>query len=724
VATRMVVERERERMAFVAASYWDVRGTFAAADGAEQRPFEAKLASLDGHRVATGRDFTDAGELRPAAQRAQVVHLDEAGATQLAEALREAPTRVTAVETKPYTRRPAAPFTTSTLQQEASRKLRMSARDTMRTAQGLYENGYITYMRTDSTALSGEAIAAARAQAVELYGAEFVPDRPRVYARKTKGAQEAHEAIRPAGNSFRTPAQVAGELSGAQFRLYELIWKRTVASQMSDARGSTATIRLGATAELPEGPRQAELTASGTVITFRGFLAAYEEGRDAERYSDTDEDERRLPQLTEGQGVEVREVLAEGHETTPPPRYTEASLVKALEEHGIGRPSTYASTISVITERGYVDRRGQSLVPTWLAFSVVRLLKENLPQLVDYDFTAAMEADLDRIATGEEDRVEWLTRFYRGDGERQGLQAQVSGLGDIDARAVNSIELGEGVTLRVGRYGPYLEGEVDGEPKRASVPEEIAPDELTPAKARELLETSMPDGRELGTDPDTGHPIVVKTGRFGPYVTEVLPEPAEDAPKAKKSAKAKPRTASLFKTMQPETITLDDALKLLSLPRTVGVDPETKEEITAHNGRFGPYLKKGSDSRSLPGDEEQLFTITLDEALAIFAQPKRGRGATAKPPLRELGTDPVTEAPVVLKEGRFGPYVTDGTTNASLRKGDEVDTITPERAYELLAERRAKAPAKKKPVRRTTKKTTTKKPAAKKTSTTKTTTKK
>ncbi len=512
VATRMVVERERERMAFVAASYWDVRGTFAAADGQEQRPFEAKLAALDGKRVATGRDFNDAGELRPAAQRAEVAHLDEAVATELAEALRTAQASVLAVETKPYTRRPAAPFTTSTLQQEASRKLRLSARDTMRTAQGLYENGFITYMRTDSTALSGEAIAAARSQASQLYGAEFVPDKPRVYARKAKGAQEAHEAIRPAGNTFRTPGQVAGELSGAQHRLYELIWKRTVASQMADARGSTATIRLSAQAALSAGTRVAELSASGTVITFRGFLAAYEEGRDAERYGDAEQDERRLPQLTEGQDVDTREVLAEGHETSAPPRFTEASLVKAMEDHGIGRPSTYAATISVITERGYVDRRGQALVPTWLAFSVTRLLEENLPQLVDYDFTASMESDLDRIAAGEEDRVAWLARFYRGEPDGQGLQAQVSGLGDIDARAVNSIDIGDGFTLRVGRYGPYLEIEVDGETKRASVPDEVAPDELTTDKARELLEASAADGRELGTDPATEHTIIAKTG--------------------------------------------------------------------------------------------------------------------------------------------------------------------------------------------------------------------
>src|SRR5690625_844908 len=476
VATRMVVERERERMAFRAASYWDVKGTCTGGREDDRRSFDARLVTLDGAKVATGRDFGDDGELRESARKANVVHLDEATATALATALEDAEARVVSMETKPYTRRPAAPFTTSTLQQEASRKLRMSARETMRTAQSLYENGFITYMRTDSSALSQEAIAAARAQATELYGADYVPAKPRIYAQKSKGAQEAHEAIRPAGDSFRTPAQVAGQLTGAQFKLYELIWKRTVASQMADARGSTATLLLRAEAALSEGTRQAELSASGTVITFRGFLAAYEEGRDADRYGEGGKDkETRLPRLAEGEPVDTESVVADGHETTPPPRYTEASLVKAMEERGIGRPSTYAATISVITDRGYVDRRGQALVPTWLAFSVVRLLEENLPRLVDYDFTASMESDLDEIAAGQEDRVEWLSRFYRGDGEGQGLRAQVENLGDIDARAVNSIDIGEGITLRVGRYGPYVETAGD-DAKRASVPDDIAPD--------------------------------------------------------------------------------------------------------------------------------------------------------------------------------------------------------------------------------------------------------
>jgi len=729
VATRMVVERERERMAFRAASYWDVKGTFTGGDdstGEGRRSFEARLVTLDGKRVASGRDFGDDGQLKAAAARAGTVHLDEARATDVATALEKVEARVVSMETKPYTRRPAAPFTTSTLQQEASRKLRMSARETMRTAQGLYENGFITYMRTDSSALSGQAISAARRQAAELYGAEYVPEKPRVYGAKAKGAQEAHEAIRPAGDSFRTPAQVAGQLSGAQFKLYELIWKRTVASQMADARGSTATVRLGADPTLADGTAaRAELTASGTVITFRGFLAAYEEGRDADRYDKDgkDDKETRLPVVAEGDVVVTEEVTAEGHETTPPPRYTEASLVKALEERGIGRPSTYAATISVIVDRGYVDRRGQALVPTWLAFSVVRLLEDNLPRLVDYDFTAEMESDLDRIASGSEDRVGWLTRFYRGDAatERPGLRNLVEGLGDIDARAVNSIDIGDGITLRVGRYGPYLEtAATEGqEGRRASVPDDVAPDELTVDLARELLERQADDGRELGTDPATGHTIIAKNGRFGPYVTEVLPEDddaAEAAPSGakkparKKVAKAKPRTASLLKSMQLETVDLDQALKLLSLPRVVGADPEGVE-ITAQNGRYGPYLKRGTDSRSLES-EEQMFDITLEEALAVYAQPKTRRGATAKPPLRELGEDPVSGKPVVVKDGRFGPYVTDGTTNATLRKDDDIESLTPERGFELLAEKRAKGPAKK-PAR----KPAARKPAAKKATT-------
>ena len=786
VATRLVVERERERMAFRSASYWGVEATFSTVLSAvdvtarQEASFTARLVTLDGRRVATGRDFNDDGQLRPAALKASAVHLHQVGATAVAEAIGRGEPRVVGVEDKPYKRRPAAPFTTSTLQQEASRKLRMNPRETMRVAQGLYENGFITYMRTDSTVLSGQAVAAARSQVAELYGAEYVPERPRVYASKSKGAQEAHEAIRPAGDHFRTPAQVSGELTGAQFRLYELIWKRTVASQMADAVGSTATV----TVEVPLTPAAGEsrdsgptfstagLTASGTVITFRGFLAAYEEGRDAERYQDDagaaakDSKDVRLPAMIAGQELAALDAEASGHETTPPPRYTEASLVKALEEREIGRPSTYAATMSTISDRGYVDHRGQALVPTWLAFAVTRLLEENFAELVDYDFTASMERDLDRIAAGEEDRVAWLRRFYNGQGasgaaveetapaageldaaaalRAQGLKGLVDNLGEIDARAVNSIEIGEGITLRVGRYGPYLE---DGEGKRANVPADVAPDELTVDKARELFARAADDGRELGVDPVSGHVIIAKDGRYGPYVTEVLPDPEEVAGTAAadsaaadgqsaskpartatstktrrtaKAAKPKPRTASLLRSMDLSTVTLEQALDLLSLPRVVGQDPESGADITAQNGRYGPYLKKGTDSRSLE-TEEQIFTVTLEQALEIFAQPKRRRGqAAARGPLRELGEDPATGKPVVIKDGRFGPYFTDGETNVTLRRGDDPATVTPERAFELLAEKRAKGPAKK----RTTRKTAAKKTTAKKTTAKKTTAKK
>ena len=794
VATRLVVERERERMAFRPASYWGVEATFSTVlspvdlTARQDASFTARLVTLDGRRVATGRDFNDAGELRPAAVKASAVHLHQVGATAVAEAVGRGEPRVAGVEDKPYRRRPAAPFTTSTLQQEASRKLRMNPRETMRVAQGLYENGFITYMRTDSTVLSGQAVAAARSQVAELYGTEYVPERPRVYASKAKGAQEAHEAIRPAGDHFRTPAQVSGELTGAQFRLYELIWKRTVASQMADAVGSTATV----TVEVPLTPAAGEsrdsgptfstagLTASGTVITFRGFLAAYEEGRDAERYQDDsgasakDAKDVRLPAMITGQELAALTAEASGHETTPPPRYTEASLVKALEEREIGRPSTYAATMSTISDRGYVDHRGQALVPTWLAFAVTRLLEENFTELVDYDFTASMERDLDRIAAGEEDRVAWLRRFYNGQGasdavaqeiaqaassgevdaaaasaaelRAQGLKGLVDNLGEIDARAVNSIEIGEGITLRVGRYGPYLE---DGEGKRANVPADVAPDELTVDKARELFARAADDGRELGVDPVSGHVIIAKDGRYGPYVTEVLPEPEEttEAVQAaaagmdgetvkgtakpaktkkttKKTAGPKPRTASLLRSMDLSTVTLEQALDLLSLPRVVGQDPESGADITAQNGRYGPYLKKDTDSRSLE-TEEQIFTVTLEQALELFAQPKRRRGqSAARGPLRELGEDPATGKPVVIKDGRFGPYFTDGEINVTLRRGDDPATVTPERAFELLAEKRAKGPTKKRTTRKTAaKKTTTKKTAAKKTATKKTATK-
>ncbi len=722
VATRLVVERERERMAFVPASYWDVTAQFEATQGQDAGgTFQARLTHVDGTRVATGRDFTDRGELKAR----DVVHLTEDAATTLAQSLTDAPATVASLDTKPYTRRPAAPFTTSTLQQEASRKLRMSSKTAMRVAQTLYENGYITYMRTDSPALSAQAISAARSQAADLYGTEFVPEKPRHYASKSKGAQEAHEAIRPAGDTFRTPAQVANVLSGDQFRLYELIWKRTVASQMADARGSTASVRIDVPGQVDGQTTTATFSASGTVITFRGFLAAYEEGRDVDRYDDGSQSDGRLPHMVEGDPLASRDVSADGHTTTPPPRFTEASLVKALEERGIGRPSTYASTISTIQDRGYVNNRGQALVPSWLAFSVIRLLEEHFSQLIDYDFTAQMESDLDEIAAGQEDRVNWLTQFYFGGagGDKAGLKELVEGLGDIDAREINTVSLGEGIVLRVGRYGPYIEqltaDTAEGEnPPRASVPDDIAPDELTLDVARDLLENQKDGDIELGSDPVSGHMIVAKSGRFGPYVTEIIPEPELDesmSAAAKKKAKAalpKPRTASLFKSHSLTTITLDEALQLLSLPRVVGVDPDTGTEITANNGRYGPYLKKGTDSRTITS-EEQLLTITLDEALEIYKQPKRGRGATASAPLRELGVDPTSEKPIVIKDGRFGPYVTDGKTNRTLPKDATVESVTFEQAVELLAEKRAKAP-----VKRATRTTAKKSTATKKTTTT------
>jgi DNA topoisomerase I len=725
VATRMVVERERERMAFRSASYWDVEGDFAPAGAgpSASNAFTARLTAVDGRKVATGRDFADDGRLRSD----KVVHLDAAGAQSVAEGTREADVVVSEVAEKPYTRRPSAPFTTSTLQQEASRKLRLNSQSTMRTAQRLYEGGYITYMRTDSTTLSSSAVSAARSQARDMYGADYVPETPRVYGKKSKNAQEAHEAIRPAGDRFRTPAQVAGELRGQEYALYELIWKRTVASQMADAKGSTATVRLRAT--LPDGTRggdgtayrAAEYSVSGTVITFRGFLAAYEEGRDESRYSGDEEGVgTRLPKLSEGVALETLRAEAEGHQTVPPARYTEATLVKALEEKGIGRPSTYAATVGTIQDRGYVRPRGSALIPTWLAFAVTQLLERHFPTLVDYDFTASMEEGLDRIARGDEQRVAWLRRFYFGDeaASSEGLRDLVQDLDEIDARGVSTVEIGDGVVVRVGRYGPYVEvtggaegGGEDGteQPRRATVPDDIAPDEMTVQKARELLEAAADDGRVLGTDPGTGHEIVARAGRYGPYVTEVLPE--TDEPPKRGAKKAKPRTGSLFTDMDLASIDLDTALKLLSLPRVVGVDPESGEEITAQNGRYGPYLKKGTDSRSLE-TEAQIFDVTLEQALAIYAQPKQRGRAAAKPPLAEFAEDPVSGRKVVVKDGRFGAYVTDGETNATLRKGDEPETLTAERAYELLAEKRAKGPTTRK---RAARKTTAKKTTAKKT---------
>jgi DNA topoisomerase I len=659
VATRLVVERERERIAFVSAAYWDLLARF------DPGSFEARLAAVDGKRVAQGRDFAPDGTLRDT----DLTTLDEDDARGLAQRLEGASFSVRSSDEKPYRRRPAAPFRTATLQQEASRKLRFSAQTTMRVAQRLYESGYITYMRTDSTTLSESALAAARTQVRQLFGDDYLPEKPRAYGRAVANAQEAHEAIRPAGDSFRTPDQIRGEVGRDEHALYDLIWKRTLASQMEDAVGQTVSLRIGARSSADE---DVEFGASGTVITFRGFLAAYEPGRDEP--SDDDE-ERRLPQLEVGQEVSVLSLEPDGHSTTPPPRYTEPTLVKALEDRGIGRPSTYAAILSTILDRGYIFKKGTALVPTFLAFAVTNLLERHFEQLVDFDFTARMESDLDRIAAGDEDRLAWLTRFYFGDDGDGGLHQLVTeDLEAIDARAVNSIPIpGSDAVVRVGRYGPYLERDED----RASIPADLAPDELSAEKAEELL--AQPDNKPLGQDPETGRDIVVRSGRYGPYVTEVLPEGAEE----------KPRTASLLNSMSPETVTLVEALRLLTLPRVVGeIDGE---EVTAQNGRYGPYVRKGSESRSLES-EEQLFTITLGEAKALLAQPprRRGRGA-ARGPLRELGEDPASGKKIVVRDGRFGPYVTDGETNASLRRGDTVEGVTPERAAELLAERRAKS---------------------------------
>jgi DNA topoisomerase I len=699
VATRLVVERERARIRFRAADYWDIEGLFGlrqrAAEG-DPETFTATLVALDGDRIATGRDF----DPETGRARSDLVHLDEPGARGLAARLDGADFTVTRVEEKPYRRRPYAPFMTSTLQQEAGRKLRFSVERTMRTAQRLYENGYITYMRTDSTNLSETALAAARQQARELYGDEFVPPEPRRYVRKVKNAQEAHEAIRPAGDTFRTPGAVADELSADEFRLYELIWQRTLASQMADAVGTSVSVRLAGTSRTGE---RAEFAASGKTITFPGFLRAYVESLDeGAADGDRDDSERRLPRLRRDQPLDARELTPQGHTTSPPARYTEPSLVKAMEELGIGRPSTYASILQTIQDRGYVWKKGNALVPSWIAFAVVNLLEQHFTRLVDYGFTASVEEDLDSIAGGGMQSVDWLTRFYFGsDAGKEGGIARAGGLkrlvaerlGDIDARGVNSIPLTDGVVVRVGRYGPYLER---GDGERASVPEDLPPDELTAEKVDELF--SAPSGeRVLGTDPQTGLEVVVRAGRYGPYVS------------------SGDRTTSLFASMSPETISLEDALRLLTLPRVLGTGPDGGE-ITAQNGRYGPYIKHGKESRSLES-EAQLFTVSLAEALALLAQPKtRGRrSATPAAPLRELGDDPVTGKPVVVREGRFGPYVTDGETNASLRKGDAVGEVTLERAAELLADRRERAPAKKAPAKKAgAKKTAAKKVPAKK----------
>ncbi len=721
VATRMVVERERARMGFRSAGWWGIDGSFTTADGRSgvtegtPRSFTAALASLDGVNLASGRDFDDTGSLTsPGA----VVVLGEEEARALAAGLAGVPFSVKSITHKPFRRSPSAPFMTSTLQQEAGRKLRFSSKRAMQIAQRLYEDGWITYMRTDSTTLSSQALDAARSQAAALYGPEYVPAQPRRYERKVKNAQEAHEAIRPAGESFRTPDQAARSLSGDEFRLYDLIWKRTVASQMADATGTSAQVRLVGTAGGPEGVggREAEFSASGKVIQFPGYLRAYVEGEDDPEAELADR-EVHLPPMDEGDPLSVHDLEPGSHATQPPARYTEASLVKAMEELGVGRPSTYASVIATILDRGYVWKKGTALVPSFTAFAVVGLLERYFADLVDYGFTASMEDDLDAIAAGSEESLPWLTRFYFGTSEPAptngngssgdhgtangngtvgtagapvvahatglGLKREVSTyLGEIDAREINSIPIGTGadgaeIVARVGRYGPYLQRGED----RVSIPEDLAPDELTVERAEELLAAPSSD-RVLGEDPETGLPVQVKAGRFGPYVQ--LGELVDGGPK--------PRTSSLFASMSPATLTFEQALELLAIPRVVGKDPASGEEIVAHNGKFGPYLKKGSDTRSLL-TEDQILSVGVDEAVALFAQPKTRGNRTAKGPLREMGNDPDTGLTMVVKDGRFGPYVTDGTTNASLRRGDDVESLTVERASELLAERRAAGPS-------------------------------
>ncbi|MFU0525925.1 type I DNA topoisomerase [Gardnerella vaginalis] len=763
VATRLIVERERERMAFRKASYWDVCADLSA-NGVD---FQARMTALNGNRLAASKDFNSLGELQKAKGESALAHyLNEADACAIAQSLGTADFVVSSMDTKPYRRRPLPPFTTSTLQQTAGNRLSMSSRQTMRAAQSLYENGYITYMRTDSVTLSKEAIFAARDCVKSNFGDEYLADSPKQYATTSAGAQEAHECIRPAGSTFRNPADLADALPADQLKLYTLIWQRTLASQMADATGFTATVKLDASAG---SFGTANFQASGTVIEFAGFMKVF--GGFSE-----DEQSKALPAMSSGDVLKALQVSADGHETQPPARYTEASLVKTLEAKEIGRPSTYASIISTIIDRGYVYERGRALIPSWLAFAVIKLLETNFPTYVDYAFTADMENGLDRIAHGEEAGKDWLYQFYFGDNGavvgdfamHEGLQKQVDQLGEIDAREINTIDIGGGLHVRVGRYGPYLEDtknlDEDGNARRASIPSTLAPDELTEQVARDLIENNSDGPRVLGTDPQTGGSVEVRNGRFGAYVAlveasdEDESQAADDSAKtgskssakSKKSAKAKPKMASLFKTMDPATITLQDALRLLNLPRLVGVVEEVDEQgevkrakIEANNGRYGPYLTKTyertvasdsassgnsavddkPDNRSL-ASEDAIFSVTLDEAKELFAQPKyakRTRGA-AKPPLRELGEDPESGKPVVIKDGFYGAYITDGVTNRTLPKQYTPESIEPQVAFELLAQKRAAGPVKRK--KTAAKKTSTKKTVAKKSTTKKATAKK
>lgn len=675
VATRLIVERERERMAFISSAWWDLAA--ACVPG-----FSARLLSLDGKRVATTNDFDSNGGIKEKSA-SNILLLDEAAARELVQSLNGQSLVVKSLEESPRTERPKPPFTTSTMQQDAGSRLGWGAQLTMRIAQRLYENGYITYMRTDSVTLSSSSITAARSSAQSLYGKEFVPDTPRVYEGKTKNAQEAHEAIRPAGESFRTPGELAPELSRDEFALYDLIWKRTIASQMADAKKQQ--MRVDFDVKTKTGA-DAIFRANGSVIAFAGFLAAYEDI--VEEKADSDEGDRRLPAMSVGEKIDVSEYSSEGHETKPPARYTEPTLVKKLEELGIGRPSTFASIMQTIQDRGYVAKRGRALVPTFLAFSVTGLLEQHFTKLIDYEFTASMEEDLDKIANGEEERVTWLTKFFYGSEDNPGLADLSANLGAIDAQAINTMKMGEDIEIRVGRFGAYLQQGLGDDRKFANIPEQMAPDELTLPIAIELL--AKPSGeRKLGVDPQTGLEVIAKSGRFGAYITEVFPEEiVEEGAKKKRKKKdaPKPKTASLLSTMSLDTVDLSDALRLLSLPRTLGSYQD--EVITVQNGRYGPYMKHGTDSRTLTS-EDQLFSIMLDEAIEIYKQPKVRRRGVAKPPLKELGKDPQTDKEVIVKDGRFGVYVTDGETNATLRRGDAVELLTLERALELLAGRRA-----------------------------------
>jgi DNA topoisomerase-1 len=682
VATRLIVERERERMAFISSSWWDLTAKC-------ELGFDARLLSVDDKRLAATNDFDANGALKEKSA-GNILLLDEPSAKQLAESLKHVPLTVKSIEESPRTERPKPPFTTSTMQQDAGSRLGWGAQITMRVAQRLYENGYITYMRTDSVNLSEQAINAARNAAKSLYGADHVADSPRVYQGKSKNAQEAHEAIRPAGDVFKTPGELAPELSRDEFALYDLIWKRTVASQMADAKKMQQRVDFDA---ITSDNKKAIFRANGSVVTFPGFLAAYDDVQTDDSSKDEESSDKRLPVMSEGQKVKVAELLTEGHETKPPARYTEPTLVKKLEELGIGRPSTFASIIQTIQDRGYVMKRGRALVPTFLAFSVVGLLEQHFSKLIDYEFTASMEEDLDKIAAGEAERIDWLRNFYYGHDGLPGLNELAADLGVIDAQQVNTMKLSDDIEIRVGRYGAYVQQGQGDERKFANIPEGTAPDEMNLAHAEELL--AKPSGeRELGIDPETGYPIIAKSGRYGAYITEIIPEPEPvinpktGKPKRiKKADLPKPKTASLFSSMNLDTITYEDALKLLSLPRVLGTN-DKGDEITVQNGRYGPYLKAGTDSRTL-SSEDQIFTITLDEALDIYSKPKERRRGVAKPPLKDFGIDPTTGKHILVKDGRFGMYITDGETNATLRRGDTLEALDLDRANELLAGRRA-----------------------------------